>query len=311
MSRMIKVAAAQMAPVLLDRDATVSKVCDWIKKANAKGANWIAFPETIIPGYPYWLLTMDNIDCRPVNLELFNNAITVPGPETEAICEAAHQAECGVAIGVNERSGGTLYNTQVFISPEGELLGHRRKLMPTFHERMVWGRGDGRDLYAYDTSAGRIGGLICFEHSNPLYCYAMLSQGEQIHFACWPGGLKWINRIVDAAARHYAFQAQAFVVSVSSVITPEIIEWLENHGGAGKLTLGGGQTCIVSPKGKVLTEPVEDKEELFVVDLDFDHIVDAKLLVDSVGHYARPDILRLTIDRRPQVSVIENRDNIE
>ena len=111
-------AAAQMAPVLLDRDATVSKVCDWIKKANAKGADWIAFPETIIPGYPYWLLTMGNIECRPVNLELFKNAITVPGPETEAICEAAHRAECGVAIGVNERAGGTLYNTQVFISPE-------------------------------------------------------------------------------------------------------------------------------------------------------------------------------------------------
>src|SRR5271169_3149905 len=130
MGTRIKVAVAQMAPIFLNRNATVNKVCDWIARAGGEGAQWVVFPETVIPGYPYWLMTMPSMAIAPINREFFANAVTVPGPETNVIAAAARDARCGVVVGVNERTGGTLYNSQLFFSPEGTLIGQRRKLMP-------------------------------------------------------------------------------------------------------------------------------------------------------------------------------------
>ena len=127
-----------------------------------------------------------------------------------------------MCLGLSERAGGTLYNSQLFIGPDGEIVGRRRKLVPTSHERMVWGRGDGTDLRVLDLPFGRVGALICYEHANPLFRYALIAQGEEIHVATWPG-LAGISTIVDAACRHHAFEAQAFVVNVTSVLTPEIL----------------------------------------------------------------------------------------
>jgi nitrilase len=305
MGTRIKIAVAQVAPIFLNRDATVKKVCDWIARAGSEGARWVVFPETVIPGYPYWLMTLPSMATGAINRELFENSVIVPGAETEGLAAAARDARCGVVIGVSERAGGTMYNSQLFFSPEGVLIGRRRKLMPTFHERMVWGRGDGTDLYAFDTSAGRVGGLICYEHSNALFCYAMQSQREEIHFALWPGGMHWISNVVEAAARNYAFQAQAFVASASSIMTPDILAWLSEHGGAGKFSIGGGHSCIVAPFGELLAGPAPEGEVLLTAELDFDRITDRKIITDCAGHYARPDVVRLLIERGRQSPVVE------
>lgn len=310
MSKTIRVAAAQIAPVFLNRESTVEKVCQTLMDAGRDGAQFIAFPETIIPGYPYWAFVLEPASSqKEFHRKLFHNAVEVPSPTTDILCEAAKQTGCFAVIGLNERDGGTLYNTQLFIAASGEIVGKKRKLVPTSYERMVWGRGDGRDLQVFSTEFGKVGGLICGEHSNALFRYALQAQGEQIHVASWPGGIPAINHNIDVAVRYYAYEAQAFVISVTSLLTEEIIESLGTGESVGRLRPGGGYSFIVDPQGNYLVKPEESKEEVLYADLDFDRIIDAKRIFDSTGHYARPDVVRLHLQRRPQeVVVIEKED---
>jgi len=299
MGRTVKVAAAQLAPVFLDRAATVAKTCDAIAEAGRNGAALVAFPESFIPGYPYWAMTQAPMAIRELSRRLFDASMTIPGPECDALADAAKRAGCHVVVGLTERDGGTLYNTQLVLGADGTIVGKRRKLMPTHHERMIWGRGDGRDLEVWQTPFGTLGALICYEHSNALYRYAIQSQGEQIHIANWPGGLP-IDGIMDAAARHYAFEGQCFVINVTAVLTEEITA----ASGGGRLKPGGGYTAIIAPNGRFLAGPATEGEVILYADLDFDLISDMKMIVDSAGHYARPDVVRLHVDRRPQNLVI-------
>jgi aliphatic nitrilase len=301
MGRTVKAAAAQLAPVFLDRAATVAKTCDAIAEAARRGAQIVAFPESFVPGYPYWALTRDPMSIRDFNRRLFDQAMEIPGPECVTLAAAAKAAGCHVVVGLTEREGGTLYNSQLVIGADGRVLGKRRKLMPTSHERMVWGRGDGRDLEVWRTELGTLGALICYEHSNALYRYAIQAQGEQIHIANWPGGIA-IDGIIDAAARHYAFEGQCFVINVTAVLTPAILAELGD--GASRLNAGGGYSAIIAPNGRFLAGPATEGETILYADLDFDAIVDMKMIVDSAGHYARPDVVRLHVDRRPQNSLI-------
>lgn len=302
----LKVAAAQITPIFLDRDATLEKICHYAEKAAADGCKLVVFPETVLPGYPYWTLTHDPLShLGRFNRRLFKEAVEIPSPCTDKLCETAKKIGCFLVVGLNEKEGGTLYNSQLFISDQGQILGCRRKLVPTSHERMVWGRGDGSDLQVYSTAIGVLGGLICYEHSNPLFRYAVQAQGEQIHIASWPGGMPFINTIMDAAVRHYAFESQCFVISVTSLLNQEILEQLADGSGVERLSEGGGYSVIVNPRGKYLAGPEQEKEGLITAELNLDEIADAKMIVDSAGHYARPDVVQLHVNRNKQTPLVD------
>jgi len=303
MNAKIKVAAAQLAPVFLDREATVAKACAAIAEAGAAGARLVAFPETFIPGYPYWAAALPPTRINEYLRRLYREAVEIPGPATETLAAAAKEAGVFVVMGLNERRGGTLYNGQLFLGPDGEILGRRRKLVPTSHERLVWGRGDGSDLFTLPTEIGVLGGLICYEHANPLFRYAVQAQGEQIHVANWPGGMPGINGIIDAAVRHYAFEGQAFVISVTSVLTEEAHAALPPEVAA-QFKPGGGYSQIVAPRGDVVAGPMTDGEGLLYAELDFELIDRMKSIVDTSGHYARPDVVRLVLDARAQSPLV-------
>jgi aliphatic nitrilase len=161
---------------------------------------------------------------------------------------------------------------------------------------MVWGRGDGRDLQVFDTDLGVVGGLICYEHGNALFRYAIQAQREEIHVAVWPGGMASINGVIDAAIRSYAFEASNFVLNATSILTEEILEALGSGGSVSKLQAGGGHSAIVAPRGVYLAGPEDSGDEtILYADLEPERIVDAKLVVDCAGHYARPDVVRLQL----------------
>ena len=216
---MVRVAAVQAAPVFLDRDATVEKAIRLIAEAAAGGAQLVAFPETWIPGYPAWIFGAagwDDAAQKRVFGRLNANAVEVPSPAVDDLCRAAKEAGVVVAMGMTERdarsSRGSLYNSILYVSDEGEVLGVHRKLMPTHAERIVWGQGDGSTLHVFETPAGRVGGLACWEHWMPLTRFAMHAKGEQIHVAAWPEvGDPELHRF---ATRHYAFEGRCFALCV-------------------------------------------------------------------------------------------------
>jgi nitrilase len=299
----VRVAAAQLAPVYQDRAATLAKAADAILEAGRNGAELLAFSEAFVPGYPFWAMALDPMSINPFLQRLYAEAVEIPSPALDPVRAAAREAGVTVCLGVNERAGGTLYNTQLFLGPDGGILGRRRKLMPTSHERLVWGRGDGSDLRVLELPFGRLGALICYEHANPLFRYAVIGQGEEIHIATWPG-LGGISTVVDAACRHHAFEAQAFVVNVTSVITPEILAALGSGGSVAKLQPGGGYTAIVTPRGDFLAGPAREGETILYADLDPALIDKAKSIVDTIGHYARPDVVTFHLNQAPQLPIV-------
>lgn len=297
-----RAAAIQMAPVLFDRDATTEKVIQNIAKCGAEGVRLAVFPETIIPNYPYFALLDPPAIIGPNFDRLYDQSVELPGPVTEAISSAAAKAGTAVVIGVNERDGGSLYNTQAVFDVDGTYLGKRRKIMPTFHERMIWGWGDGSGLKPFDTKVGRLGALICWEHYMPLARYALMAQGEEIHCSHFPGSMSGASMAaqIDAAIRHHAMESGAFVVNATGWLTDK--QRLEIAGDESRTMYvkGGNCTAIVSPTGRYLAGPLEDGEGMAIAEIDKSEIPARKHLLDSVGHYSRPDILRLWLDQSPQ-----------
>lgn len=298
-----KAAAVLASPCLFDLERTVDKCCRLMDEAAAQGARLIAFPETFLPLYPWWIwMAVDNIQRGHLYRRLYEQSVDLDGAAVHRLCQKARQHAMFVVIGINEKDHGTLYNSQLMISEQGEVLACRRKLIPTGEERTVWGRGDGSDLLVLDASLGRIGALICYENIMPLARYTLYSQHEQVHIANWPGNrLKSQPRdrtdVIKTTSRFAAIEGQMFVVASSSCIGQEEIDFYKelDPGLGAKLTVGGGVAAIYSPFGEILAS-IEDEEGIAYAEIDLDKIIDAKHLLDTVGHYARPDVNQVLFD---------------
>lgn len=293
-----KAAAVQLSPCLNDRDGTTEKVVKAVEQCGRDGIALAVFPETFIPNYPYFAWLHPPVLITEMQIRLYEQAVDVPGPVTEAVGGAARKAGTVVVLGVNERDGGSLYNTQVIFDADGTLLGKRRKIMPTFQERMIWGWGDGSGLRLFDTAVGRLGALICWEHFMPLARYALIAQGEEIHCAHFPGSMagESLTRQIDAAIRHHAMEAGAFVVNATAWLTPEQRAEIAPDPALARYLRAGICTAIVAPYGGYLAGPLPEGEGIAVAEIDLAARIRTKNVLDTAGHYSRPDILRLVLD---------------
>jgi len=306
----VKAAAVQISPVLYSREATVDKVVRKIRELGQKGVQFATFPETVVPYYPYFAAVQTGIELLSgkEHMRLLEQAVTVPSPATDAIAQAAREANMVVSIGVNERDGGTIYNTQLLFDADGTLVQRRRKITPTHFERMVWGQGDGSGLRAADTKVGRIGQLACFEHNNPLARYAMMADGEQIHSAMYPGSAfgEGFAQRMEINIRQHALESGCFVVNATAWLDADQQAQIMKDTGCSIGPISGGCfTTIVTPDGMLIGEPLREGEGEIIADLDFSMIDRRKLLMDSVGHYNRPELLSLLIDRTPAANLHE------
>jgi nitrilase len=300
-NKVIRVAAVQIAPDLENASGTLERVLTALAEAAGKGAKLVAFPETFIPWYPYFSFVHPPVLTGAEHVRLYENAVVVPGPVTEAVAEAARRLGVVVVLGINERDHGSLYNAQLIFDADGSLLLKRRKITPTFHERMIWGQGDGAGLKVVDTQVGRVGALACWEHYNPLARYALMAQHEEIHVAQFPGSL--VGPIfadqIEVTIRHHALESGCFVVNATGWLTEEQIAKISPDERLRKGLRGGCMTAIISPEGAHVVPPLTQGEGILLADLDMGLIVKRKRMMDSVGHYARPELLSLVLDDRP------------
>jgi nitrilase len=300
------VAAAQATPAFLDRKATLKKATDLIFEASKNGARLIVFPEAFFPAYPDWVhLTAGGRQGSLLDAlytELVANSIAVPDETTEKLCQAARKARIHVVMGINERnreaSNASLYNSLLYIDDTGKILGTHRKLIPTGGERTVWAQGDGSTLEAYDTSIGKLGGLICWENLMPLARYTMYAWGTQVYVApTWDRGDLWITTL-----RHIAKEGSMFVIGCCMPLhvddIPDRLEFKQLYA-TGTEWINTGHSCIVDPGGRVIAGPLVEKEEILYAEVDLGQATASKRMFDVAGHYARPDVFEFTVNRKP------------
>lgn len=296
--RIVRVAAAQLSPSLEKASSTLDKVLGAIDDAAAQGASLIVFPETFVPYYPYFSFVSTPMQSGKEHMRLYEEAVIVPGPITDAVSERAKLKSIAVVLGVNERDHGSLYNAQLIFDVDGRLLLKRRKITPTFHERMIWGQGDASGLKIVTSQIGRIGALACWEHYNPLARYALMTQHEEIHCSQFPGSLVGpiFGDQIEVTIRHHALEAGCFVVNSTGWLTDQQIESITPDEKLQRGLRDGCMTTIISPEGSHLCEPLTQGEGIVLADLDMSLITKRKRMMDSVGHYARPELLSLLMN---------------
>lgn len=297
----VKVAAAQLSPVFMNKEKTVDKACQAISEAGREGAKLMVFPEAFISGYPDWVWLIPNSKGAELNdlyLKLVQNSVSVPDEATKNLCKAAKEAGINVVMGMHERnsenSNSSLYNSLLFINDKGTIMGKHRKLIPTGGERLIWSRGDGNTLASYDTTAGKLAGLICWENLMPLARNAIYEYGTEILAApTWDKSSNWIQSM-----QHIAREGGLFVISVCMALKIDDIPddlGFKHLYPEGREWINVGNSAIVGPNGKTLAGPLEAEEKIIYADIDLRDIIKSKRMFDVAGHYARPDVFHFEV----------------
>lgn len=308
LSKTLKVGVAQIAPVWLDREATVAKVVEWIGKAADAGCGFVVFGEALIPGYPFWIEHTDGArfnspSQKAMHAHYLEQAVQIEAGHLDAVCRAAADRQIAVRVGIIERAadrgGHSVYCSLVHIGEDGVIASVHRKLQPTYEERLSWAAGDGHGLQVHDVGPFRVGGLNCFENWMPLSRAALYAQGEDLHVAVWPGNL----RNTEGTTRFLAQEGRSFVLAVSGLLQRADIP--ADSPMAAMLetcpdVLANGGSCIAGPDGAWIVEPVVGEEALLTATLDHTLVLQERQNMDIAGHYARPDVTRLVVDRRRQ-----------
>ena len=311
-SKTIKVGLAQIAPVWLDRRATIDKVIAWVEGAADAGCSLVAFGEALVPGYPFWVERLEGAKFesalqKSLYAHYASQAVCIEDGDLDGIQRIARDKNISIYVGTIERAanrgGHSLYCSMVYIDQHGDIGSVHRKLMPTHEERLVWAIGDGNGLLTHRLGEFTVGGLNCWENWLPLARAALYGQGEDLHVAIWPGNARNTQDITRFVAR----ESRSFVVSVSGLMRKKDIDASLPHAellinSADDMMANGG-SCVASPAGEWLLEPVIDKESLEVVELDHRRVLEERHSLDSVGHYSRPDVTRLTVNRKRQTTV--------
>ncbi len=314
-----KAAAVQAAPVFMDLNACLDKAIGIIEGAAKQGVKLIAFPETWIPGYPWFLWLSAPAWGLQFVPEYHANCMRRDGPEMDRLCQAAKNNDINVMMGYSEIDGGSIYMAQCLIGSDGEVIFHRRKLKPTHVERTLFGEGDGSHFNVADTECGRVGALCCWEHLQPLSKYAMYSMKEQVHCASWPSFTLYRDMAYAlgpeanlAASQVYALEGQCYVLASTAITGQDMFDRLCDTEDKAQLLNprggkpGGGFSMIFGPDGQPMAEHLpEDEEGLIVAEISLPMISVAKAAGDPSGHYSRPDVVRLLINKKPQPRVME------
>jgi predicted amidohydrolase len=309
MERKVKVGIAQFASAHLQLQASLERMESIIQQAAKENVNLLVFGETWLSGYPAWIDHCPGVaqwDYEPLKVvfqRMHENGLSVPSPEFNQLCSWAKRFKIILSIGINETvahgpGNGTIFNSLLLFNEQGELVNHRRKLMPTYTEKMLYGLGDGYDLEAASTSFGRIGGMICWEHWMPLTRQALHNSGEDIHIAAWPT----VHEKHQIASRHYAFEGRCFVLAAGQIVQakdfPKELDLPDHLIGKPEEYILKGGSCIIDPRGNYVIEPVFNEEKLIIAELDIASPVKEKMTLDVSGHYQRPDVFQFEVNRK-------------
>lgn len=305
----LKIAIAQISPIWFQKQATIEKIINYLEMASKKDANLVVFGESILPGYPFWLsLThgskFNSQIQKEIHAHYIQNSIQIENGDLLKICDRAKELKIAVYIGITERpvdrGNHSLYCSLVYINQNGDIKSVHRKLQPTYEERLCWAIGDGHGLQVHQLQEFTVGGLNCWENWMPLSRTALVAQGENVHIAVWPGS----DRLTKDITRFAALESRSYVISASGIMRkdnfPENTPHLDIILANAPEILANGGSCIASPDGEWLAPPLIDKEELIIADLDINKVFEERQNLDIAGHYSRPDITKLEVNRTRQ-----------